>query len=273
MMQDANSTETAEARKSYYAEAQTWAADRVEMVGKTLRLTRWLAVSASAVAVIEALVLIALLPLKTVVPYTILVDRNTGFAQALDESAMPNVRPESALTQSLLAQYVIARETFDINGLQTQYRNVALWSADQAKRDYLALIPAGNPDSPLNRYPRSTVIQTVIESVTPTGDNAALVRFYTERRDGGQASGARSYWVSLVRFRFAGAPMALADRLINPLGFQVIHYRRDQEAPPPPPQPDGNSQRSDLQGTGSLIRPSAAATPSPSPSDSARTGQ
>ena len=49
-----------------------------------------------------------------------------------------------ALTQSLLAQYVVARETFDINGLQNQYRKVALWSGDQAKRDYLAQMPLGH---------------------------------------------------------------------------------------------------------------------------------
>lgn len=264
-MQDESETDPAELRKGYYAEAQTWANDRVDQIARTLRLTRWLAAGAGVVAVVEALVLIALLPLKTVVPYTILVDRNTGYAQALDERAMPNVKPESALTQSLLAQYVVARETFDINGLQNQYRKVALWSGDQAKRDYLALMPAGNPDSPLSRYPRTTIVETVVESVTPTADDAALVRFYTERHDRGGAAGSRSYWVSLVQFRFSGTPMALEDRLINPLGFQVVHYRRDQEAPPPAPL----ATAAVAEQSSSLI----PAAPSPSPSATGQPGQ
>ena len=266
-MQDEPEADATQARKGYYAEAQTWANDRVDQVASTLRLTRGLAAGAGVVAVVEALVLIALLPLKTVVPYTILVDRNTGFAQALDERAMPNVKPESALTQSLLAQYVVARETFDINGLQNQYRKVALWSGDQAKRDYLAQMPAGNPDSPLSRYPRTAIVETVVESVTPTADNAALVRFYTERRDRGGVAVARSYWVSLVRFRFSGTPMALEDRLINPLGFQVVHYRRDQEAPPPAPLSTGSD--SIAEQASNLIPP----TPAPSPSTTAQPGQ
>lgn len=234
-MDDTSSNAMLDARKSYYAEAQSWAADRDEITAKSLRITRIIALAAVTVAVLEAFVLIAVFPLKTVVPYTVLVDRHTGYAQQLDTTAMPDIKPESALTQSLLAQYVVARETFDINNLQAQYRKVALWSDDAAKRDYLAVMPASSPDSPINRYPRSTIIQTGIESVTPTGPNTALVRFYTERHDRGQAAGARSYWVSLLRFRFSKQPLALEDRLVNPLGFQVVHYRRDQEAPPPPP--------------------------------------
>lgn len=233
-MDDTSSSAKLEARKSYYAEAQSWANDRDAITSKSLRVTRIIAISAAAVAVLEAFVLIAMLPLKTVVPYTILVDRHTGYAQQLDTNAMPDIKPESALTQSLLAQYVVARETFDINNLQAQYRKVALWSDEVAKRDYLAVMPASSPDSPINRYPRTTLIQTGIESVTPTGPSTAMVRFYTERRDRGQTVGPRSYWVSLVRFRFSKQPLALEDRLVNPLGFQVIHYRRDQEAPPPP---------------------------------------
>mgnify|MGYP002138841417 CR=1 FL=1 len=80
---------------------------RVNHVGEVCAQAGGVATLEEALEVVaEALVLIALLPLKTVVPYTILVDRNTGYAQALDERAMPNVKPESALTQSLLKPMV-----------------------------------------------------------------------------------------------------------------------------------------------------------------------
>lgn len=234
-MMDEVTTETAaEARKGYYAEARSWSTDKIDELLRSRRIA-WLIVGAViCIAVVEALVLIAMLPLKTVVPYTIMVDRNTGFAQVLKGEAIPSVSPQSALTDSLLAQYVVARETFDINSIQGQYRKVALWSADRAKRDYLALMPAGNPESPVNRYGRATIVETHVESVTPTASDTALLRFYTERREQGQPASKRNYWVALLKFRFAGEPMALEDRLINPLGFQVVHYRRDQEAPPVP---------------------------------------
>ncbi len=232
MMDDITQDVAAESRKGYYVNARSWSTDKVDELLRSRR-TAWLITSAViCIAVAEAMALIAMLPLKTVIPYTIMVDKNTGFAQVLEGEAIPSVKPQSALTQSLLAQYVVARETYDISSIQGQYRKVALWSAENAKRAYLALMPAGNPASPVSRYGNATVVETHIESITPTAKDTALVRFYTQRRDQGQPAAQRAYWVSHLRFRFAGEPMAIEDRLINPLGFQVVHYRRDQEAAP-----------------------------------------
>lgn len=223
-------------RDSYYAEAESWAADRQQGLRRSRTIAWTIAGIAAGIAILEAVALAALAPLKTVEPYTLLVDKTTGFAQVLKGSATDGIEPDAALTQSMLAQYVIAREGFDISALQTNYRKVALWSADTARRSYLATIPASNPDSPLNRYPRTTVIATTIRSVSPIGPSTALVRFDTERVDQGQEGGPRAAWVAIIRYRFARIPMSIDDRLVNPLGFQVTSYRRDQEALPAPPR-------------------------------------
>lgn len=219
--------------QEYFAEARSWAQDREAARDRSRRRAWLVAATAGTIAALEALALVALAPLKTVVPYTLLVDRNTGFVEALDPTHPLSVKPQAALTQSLLAQYVVARETFDIAGLPEQYQKVALWSADAARRNYLSLMTQGNPDNPLSRYSRSTVVQTHVESVSPVAADAALVRFYTEQADPDRGPRPRAFWVAMLRYRFSGAPMALADRLVNPLGFQVVAYRRDQEAPPP----------------------------------------
>jgi type IV secretion system protein VirB8 len=223
-----------DSRDSYYARAASWAADRQD----ALRLSRtiaWIVAGvAAAVAIFEAMALMALAPLKTVVPYTVLVDRNTGFVQVLKGTEPDAIARDTALTQSQLAQYVIAREAFDIGGITGQYRKVALWSADAARRDYLATVPASSPESPLRRYPRSTVVTARVKSVSLIDNNGALVRFETERLDEGQATGQRNGWIALVRYRYSGAPMSIEDRLVNPLGFQVIRYQRDAEILPEP---------------------------------------
>lgn len=221
----------------YYARAASWAEDRQAGL-RASRRTAWIVAGvAVGVAALEALALVALAPLKTVVPYTLLVDRHTGYVQALKGTGPDTVSPDSALTQSLLAQYVIAREAFDIASIQGQYRKVALWSADAARRDYLATIPEANPASPLTRLPRTSIVAVTVKSVSPIGPNAALVRFETLRIDQGQQGGEREAFVAVIRYRFSGAPMAIEDRLVNPLGFQVTRYRRDQEAVTPPEQP------------------------------------
>ncbi|MBV9884269.1 MAG: hypothetical protein JO276_14765, partial [Sphingomonadaceae bacterium] len=226
-----------EALDAYYVEADSWAKDKQEGL-KTSRRSAWIvAWCAVAVAVLEAIALVVLMPLKTVEPYTLLVDRNTGFVQALTPLDPQRISGDAALTQSFLVQYVIARESFDIDTIQNSYRKVALWSAEQARNDYLAATQPSNPQSPLTAYPRTTVIETRVKSVSPMGPNTALVRFETQRRDaGGQAQPPQS-WVAVIRYRYSGEPMSVEDRFVNPLGFQVVHYRRDAEALPPEPEP------------------------------------
>ena len=225
-----------EALDAYYVEADSWGKDRQEAL-RVSRRTAWIvAWCAAAVAVMEAIALVVLMPLKTVEPYTLLVDRNTGFVQALTPLDPQRISPDTALTQSFLVQYVIARESFDVDTIQAEYRKVALWSAEQARSDYIASAQPSNPQSPLALYPRTTVIETRVKSVSPMGANTAMVRFETQRRDaGGQAQPPHAY-VAIIRYRYSGEPMSVEDRFVNPLGFQVLRYRRDAEALPPEPQ-------------------------------------
>ncbi|MES2056457.1 MAG: VirB8/TrbF family protein [Pseudomonadota bacterium] len=216
-------------REGYYKAAESWANDQQEAL-RGSRKTAWIVASvAAAVALVEGIALIVLMPLKTVVPYTLLVDRNTGFVETLKPLDAATIAPDKALTQSFLVQYVIARESFDIDALQSNYRKASLWSADQARSDYVSSVQIANPDSPLARLPRSTVISTRVKSISPLGNNSALVRFETQRRDAvGQPKPAQA-WVSIIRYRFSGEPMQREDRFVNPLGFQVVRYRRDAE--------------------------------------------
>ena len=225
-----------EALEAYYLEAESWGKDRQDEL-RASRRTAWIvAGAAAAIAVLEALALLILTPLKTVEPYTLLVDRNTGFVQALTPLDPARVSGDTALTQSFLVQYVIARESFDIDTVQADYRKVALWSAETARSSYIAGAQVSNPESPLARYPRSSVVETRVKSVSPVGRDVALVRFETQRRDaGGQAERPRA-WVAVIRYRYSGEPMTLEDRFVNPLGFQVLRYRRDAEALPPEPE-------------------------------------
>ncbi|MCO5344798.1 type IV secretion system protein, partial [Aeromonas veronii] len=39
-----------------------------------------------------------------------------------------------------------------------------------------------------------------------------------------------THWAATITFTYRNEPMKLDDRTKNPLGFQVISYRNDQEA-------------------------------------------
>lgn len=219
-----------EALDDYYAEAASWNRDRVQGMRNSHRIAWWIAACATVLALLQAVALVLLVPLKTVVPYTLMVDRTTGYVQALKPLDGATVAPDAALTQSFLVQYVIARESFDMATLNANYRKVGLFSADSARSSYLQTIQVSNPQSPLLLYPRTTVVEVRVKSLSPLGPNAALVRFETVRNDAGAQPQPASAWVAVVRYRYSTAPLSLDDRFVNPLGFQVTSYRKDPEA-------------------------------------------
>jgi type IV secretion system protein VirB8 len=228
---------TRESADAYYREAESWARDRQEGLRASRRVAWIVAGVAAGVALLEAVALVVLTPLKTVVPYTLLVDRQTGYVQALKPLDADRVAPDAALTQSFLVQYVIARESFDIDALQMNYRKVTLWSAEKARAEYLSGIQAANPESPLSRYPRTTVVETRVKSVSSLGRNVAMVRFDTIRRDAGGQSAPLGSWAAIIRYRFTNGALSAEDRYVNPLGFQVLRYQKSPETLPAEPVP------------------------------------
>src|SRR5690606_10027674 len=142
------------------------------------------------------------------------------------------VTADTALTRSLLVQYVIARESFDIDSLNEDYRKVGLLSAGDARERYIAAMRAGSPSSPLTNLPRRSTVNVQIRSVSSLSPGTAMVRFSTVRTDPGARPQAAQHWAAVLSFRYSSADMTAADRLTNPLGFQVTRYRKDAESVP-----------------------------------------
>ncbi len=226
--------EAREAADAYFAQAKSWSISQIDLMRSSRRIAWIVAIVASVIALAEAFALLALTPLKTVVPYTLLVDRQTGYVQRLDPLQTSTIGPDAALTQSFLVQYVLARENFDFATVQNDFRKVMLWSAEAAERDYAAFMPMTNPSSPLATLPRGTVIEARVRSVSSLNPRTALVRFETVRRQRGGTAEPPQAWVAVIEHRYVNVPMTAEDRFTNPLGFEVVRYRRSAETPPLP---------------------------------------
>ena len=207
------------------------AGDRTNVAGRV----GWaLAALLAAIATLEAVALASLAPLKTVVPYTITVDRQTGAVEAAQGLKPGLMTQNQALLQSFLVQYVIGRETFDPSDLMENFHKVALWSSGQALESYKAAMDRANPRSLIRDYTRQTMVTVSIKSISLLNPSTALVRFDSDHQENGAANGPPTAWTAVVGFHFINAPMSLSDRYINPLGFQATQYRRDADLPATP---------------------------------------
>ena len=216
-------------RDDYYAAARSWADGQASASSRETRIAWRVAAGAALIAVLLALALVFLVPLKSVQPYVLTVDRQTGAVEAMTTLQNGQLSQNEAVIQAQLAGYVIARETFDATDLAQQYRRVQVMSARPVASAYVAEMAANNPASPLNTLSSGDTVSIRIRSVSLISDGAGLVRFTATRSALGAPTGQSTNYVAAISFGFNGRPLRQADRYDNPLGFQVTRYRRDVE--------------------------------------------
>lgn len=216
-------------QEQYYEAGKVWEQE-IYLSLKTSRNRAWMISGIlGAVAVLCLIALIIVLPLKSVEPFVITVDRHTGYTEVtrpLAEGALPQ---DEAVIQFDLVRYLNARETYNPAVLEQNYRLAQSLSADIAAKEHKALWDAANPDNPSAVYGRSATIDVRIQSVALLNEHTASVRFRRELRQNNTRS--VSHWNALMTFRHSTKPASMEERFLNPLGFEVTSYRLTQEIP------------------------------------------
>lgn len=215
--------------KRYFAEARRWDQDRLADALRSRRLAWAAAGTAGGLAIAATVALALLTPLKTSEPFVIRVDEATGavdVVRGLSAETGP-VRYEEAISKYFLGQYVRGREGYLDPAAEDAFRLVSLLSAPAEQRRWAELYRGSNPQSPQNLYGRDGEAVVSIRAIGFINNNVANVRF---RRTVRQAQReVESDWIATIAFAYTRAPMTEADRLRNPLGFQVTSYRVDPE--------------------------------------------
>lgn len=215
--------------ETYFTAARSWADEQASGAQRNMRIAWIVAGIAGAIALTLALAILVMTPLKSVEPYIVTVDRQTGAVQVESGIASGPLTQNEAVIQAQLAGYVRARETFDATDLPVQYRRVQLLSSPAVARAYVEAMAAKNPASPLRTLNRGDTLKATIKSTSTLGQGVALVRFDVQRFAASGQGGDRRSFVAAISYGFAGKPLRLEDRFENPLGFQVTRYRRDSE--------------------------------------------
>lgn len=216
----------------YYTEGASWEYD-VARRNRNSRALAWIVAAVMTVVAVASLGALALLvPLKTYEPYMVVVDRATGFVEVKRPMAEGPLTQDEAVTTFNVVRYVKARETYDPRALKDNFDLAQLLATGDAARELTEIYSPANPQNPVKIYGSNTEVTVSVKSVTFPNNRTALVRFSTDEKSA--TSITTRNWVSLVRFRYTSAPMRNEYRFDNPLGFQVLEYRRDQETAPSP---------------------------------------
>jgi type IV secretion system protein VirB8 len=216
-------------RQDYFVKAKSWSDSEAAASARSQRIAWIVAGVAGAIALLLAIALVIVLPLKTVEPYVVTVDRQSGAVQVANAVTPGAISQNEAVIQAQLAGYVRVRETFDSTDLRQTYRQVQLLSARDVAAGYVRYMAAANPQSPLRTLNRGDMLTVDIKSVSLIAPGSAIVRFQVTRVVQGGRALASSAYISAISYGFSGSPLRAIDRFDNPLGFQVTRYRRDIE--------------------------------------------
>ena len=216
----------------YYVDGASWEQDLARR-NRNSRALAWIVATIMSVVAIVALGALALMvPLKTYEPYMVVVDKTTGFVEVKRPMAEGALTQDEAVTMFSVVRYIKARETYDPRALKDNFDLAQLLAAGDAARELTEIYSPANPKNPVKVFGMNTQVAVTIKSVTFPNNRTALVRFATEEKSATNI--VTRHWVSLLRFRYTGTPMRNDWRFDNPLGFQVLEYRRDQETAPAP---------------------------------------
>lgn len=222
--------DTDEDLKSYFGEAQSWDRDRFVAAARSRRIAWIVASVAIALAIVAVLAIMALTPLKTVVPYVVTVDRSTGATDVTQElRGDKSITYDEAIRKYFLADYVRAREGWIPQAREEFFRKVLALSTREEQTRWTAFYKKDNPDSPQNQFTANDAVFVAIRSVAFISPNVAQVRFVKRLERDQQAIETPA--IATITFDVLSKPETEAGRYANPLGFQVKSYRADAEVP------------------------------------------
>lgn len=213
----------------YYKERQSLIDDLDKSHRKLSQLGWSVGIGSTVIAVCLAIAIMTLVPLKTVEPYVVEVNRTTGettVRKSLTEEGLEKVTAKEVLNKYWIIQYTKARLGFDITSSEHQYEVVRLMTDKKIFSEFHDYFNPKNKNGPFYTYGDRVKLKVEVKSITFLNENTALVRLDTIE---GKNEKTREPKVATLAFGFSKTPSEQQERNINPLGFVISSWRVDDE--------------------------------------------
>lgn len=227
--------------QKYFQEARSWDVQFSDRVKKSEKTAWMIAGISSGIAFCMALAISVMMPLKTIEPYVVSVDKSTGIVDVISKidisNNIINESTQEVIDKYWIHKYLLNRESYSWNTIEHAREIVGILSAPQVQVEYANFNnPEKNADAPVSIYGYDISVGIAIKSLTFIKSEVvsgierktALIRI-TKTQSKGSYS-VSSHWQVTLTFSYYNTPSAQTIRYLNPLGFQVVHYRIDPES-------------------------------------------
>jgi type IV secretion system protein VirB8 len=225
---------------AYFREATSWDAERARQGASSARRAWLVAAAGWLCALLAALALLVLMPLKRVEPFVVRVDSSTGVVDVVpvyDGKA----GVAQTVTRYFLTHYVSVCERFNFATAESDYEECGAFHAAQRNQAWYALWNPNNSASPLNVHKDGSSVRAQVTSVSffkrASGvADLAQVRYVKVRRAaGGGVTEDTTHWIATLQYAYADPSTDPRVRRWNPLGFKVVDFKPEPEVLPEAP--------------------------------------
>lgn len=216
--------------KDVFQEALDFEALSIVMVEKSERRAWNITKASCALTVISLIAIMLIMPLKTIEPYLIKVNENTGYTEMLTTIGTQQEPQNVAVDKFWIANYVRYREHYDWHTLQHDYNNTLLLSSPKVASTYAGLFEGKNALD--KRWGKKVEARIKILNIIPDLEtNIATVRFSKTIQSVDETKPAKPVvWIATLGYTYdTSKPLTMDQRLKNPLAFTITSYRVDAE--------------------------------------------
>lgn len=213
---------------------RSWYEDRYQTVVVQRNFLALVTVASLAGIIFSVLSVVKIVSSKTIEPFVIGIEDKTGITNVIRPIQQEKYAYDEVLRRYFLTQYLSKRETYNITSFEYNYFTVIrLFSNSTVYGAFRSSVYVNNPNSPvrLGTKQRTIKIKSIV-FMPPVPGQAGFpvqIRFKSEDGDGVNPGGDVKHKLVTMSFDFQDLVLTDEERAINPLGFQVIAYRVDDE--------------------------------------------
>lgn len=215
--------------KNIFEKGLDWEASKRLSMQKSLKIA-WCLVSVLAGStLLLTIAIMVIMPLKTIQLEIVKVDSSTGIVEIMENQKEISTTYDETMNTFFVKKYIRYRDGYSYSLMPKYYNYVGLMSTPNEQQVYAKWFAPNNPNSPLNVFGQKKTAEINFKSITYLADDIALVRFIRTTNQGVDKIN-EEHLTATLKFKYVKGSISNFDKEVNPLGFQVVEYRIDEES-------------------------------------------
>lgn len=205
---------------------RNWYEEKYESVTVQRNLLLIMFLIMLCLSIVSVMVVAYVVNTKRFDPFVIQIDDVTGVAKIVNPLSSDILIANEELAKYFIKKYVSARESYNPVDFDTVAKNtVRLLSSNAVYWSYRGYL-RDEKNNPSIKYGQKNTTYMTVKSWSKLADNKYILRFSLHETDQNRLVFNK---IAVVEFKYMAMELSEKERDINPIGFQVIGYRVDDD--------------------------------------------